>query len=365
MAASPAKVLVALSGGVDSAVAAALLCEQGHDVVAATMRLPVYGPSGNETSGGESAERIESARRVAEKLGIPHRVLDLRSEFEEDVLRDFCYAYGAGRTPNPCVRCNERMKFGRLLELADELGASSLATGHYAGKALDARASRFALKAGRGRDDQSYFLHRLSQQQLCRAVFPLEGYEKPQVREMARTFGLPVHDRPKSHDLCFLPRGQYRAYLSARCPKAFRPGPIVHVSGKVLGSHDGIGGYTVGQRRRLGIARREPLYVVDIRADENAVLVGERNHLLRGSITVGEVNWIAPPPHQPLKARVRIRYNHPGAEARVLPITESRVRVEFDRPQEAPCPGQSAVFYSDDTVLGGGTIESASTGDAE
>ncbi|MCK4284107.1 MAG: tRNA 2-thiouridine(34) synthase MnmA [Candidatus Brocadiae bacterium] len=358
MGASHKKVVMAMSGGVDSSTAAALLKRQGHEVVGATLMLPFY-REGTSTGSAESrSDGIESARRVAAGLGIPLHVLDVRREFRETVVADFCRAYGEGKTPNPCVRCNVWIKFGRLLQEAKALGARFVATGHYARKSLDADTGRSVLLAGRGADDQSYFLFGLSQDQLQQALFPLGDYTKDQVRRMATELGLSVSDRPDSQDLCFVPQGKYREFLMAQRPDAFRPGPIVHVSGKILGEHKGIGAYTIGQRRGLGIAYAEPLYVAGFEPERNAVLVGERQHILRKEITVAEVNWVAvPPPSRPLRASVKVRSTDAGAEAEVVPLADDRVRIEFAQPQEAPCPGQAAVFYRGPVVLGGGIIQ--------
>jgi tRNA-specific 2-thiouridylase len=303
---------------------------------------------------------IEDARRVAGRLDIPFYVLDFREEFEQSVIQDFCRAYAEGRTPNPCVRCNEKVKFGELLRRAKAFGAGFVATGHYVRKEADGRTGRMALRVGKGGEDQSYFLYCLSQEQLRHALFPLGDYTKDQVRRLARERGLPVHDKPGSQDLCFLPQGKYRQFLKSRCPEAFRPGPLLHVSGEILGEHEGIASYTVGQRRGLGIAGREPLYVVGVRLAENAIVVGEKRHVLRKAVVVGEVNWVSiSPPSDPLSAEVKIRYNHPRAAAEVTPLGNGKVGVTFAIAQEAPCPGQAAVFYSGDALLGGGTIESS------
>ncbi len=355
MSEGKARVVVAMSGGVDSSVAAALLAEEGFEAAGVAMRLP--SPDGEPAPDSPccGVRGIEDARRVAAKIGIAFYALDFREEFRRAVIEDFVAAYAAGRTPNPCVRCNERLKFGRLLEKARAVGADHVATGHYARK--DAADGRRLLRAGRGDDDQSYFLYALSQEQLGAAVFPVGDMTKDEVRRIARERALPVHDKPASQDLCFLPDGRYREFLRERCPQAFRPGPIMHVSGRVLGEHEGIAGFTVGQRRGLGVAHSEPLYVVEVRPEENAVVVGEREHVMREEILVGGVNWIAAPPEGALSALVRIRYNHPGGRAELTPAGDGRVRVRFAEPQQAPCPGQAAVFYDGDLVLGGGTIE--------
>jgi len=349
------RVIVGMSGGVDSSVAAALLQENGHDVVGVTLRMRAQ--TGDPGADRSSIEAIEDACRVAEHLGIGLHVVDATRTFERTVVSPFCAAYARGLTPNPCVRCNELVKFAVLRRKARDLGASSIATGHYARKGRDAATDRYTLREGIGPEDQSYFLCRLGQDQLREALFPLGSSSKEQVRSLARRYGLPVHDKPGSQDLCFVPPGRYREFLRERCPEAFRPGPIVHVRGEVLGEHRGIGGYTVGQRRGLGIGHSEPLYVVAVRPQENAVVVGEKRHVLRQEMTVEDINWVSvPPPEAPLSATVRIRYNHAGAAAQIVPDGSGAVRARFEAPQEAPTPGQAAVFYAGDLLLGGGTI---------
>ena len=347
-----------MSGGVDSSVAAAMLREAGCDVTGVTLRLPVYGDACESERACCGERAIEDARRVAGRLGIPHYALDFREEFRRSVIADFCDAYARGRTPNPCARCNERVKFGALLRMALAVGAEFVATGHYVRRSQDEATGDFRLLKGTREDDQSYFLYGLTQEQLRRALFPLADLDKPQVRRRAAALGLPVHDKPGSQDLCFLPRGDYRGFLREHCPQALRPGPVVHVSGRVLGTHEGVAAFTVGQRRGLGIAHGRPLYVVALRPEENTVVVGERECLLRRSIEVADVNWLPAAPPGPVESQVKIRYNHPPAPARVTPLAGGRALVEFDAPAEAPCPGQSAVFYRDEVLLGGGVIES-------
>ncbi len=349
------KAMVALSGGVDSAVAAALLLQDSWQVIAATMVLPAYGPDGVACRSLKREEAERDARRVAEALDIPLHTIDGRREFEDVVIADFCRAYADGLTPNPCVRCNQMLKFGRLMDEARRLAADCLVTGHYVGK--EETAGQVALRKGVDSSEQSYFLYGLTPDQIRYARFPLADRTKPQVRALARQLRLPVHDRPKSQDLCFLTDGDYRPLLARCCPSALEPGPILHVSGKELGRHDGIGLFTVGQRRGLGIAHPEPLYVVQLDVDRNAVIVGEGRHLMREKISVSEINWMhTPRPSGPFPAQVKIRYNHVPAPAGLLPQADGSVTVEFRTPQKACCPGQSAVFYNESTVLGGGII---------
>jgi len=322
------------------------------------MRLPTYRAADAYEEPAQHAAAIDDAQSVADLLGIQLTVLDCSREFEQNVVNGFCDAYQRGLTPNPCARCNERMKFGHLLDEAQAQGFALLATGHYVRKDMEDGTGRMLLRRGMGADEQSYFLYGLTQQQLGKAVFPLARHVKADVRRMAADMGLPVHDKPKSQDLCFLPDGRYRDFLRSRCPQAFQPGDIVHVSGQVMGRHDGIAGYTLGQRRGLGIAYPEPLYVVSVDAQANTVTVGERECLFYQTVLVRDVNWMGvAQPSEPLGAVVKIRYNHEGGEARLTPLPDGRVKVDFVRAQEAPCPGQSAVFYDGDIVLGGGSIE--------
>lgn len=353
----PERVLAAMSGGVDSSVAAMLLVEKGLEVTGITLRLPFYG---SEKTGGAccGTSGMEDARKVCRRLGIKHYVLDYREIFKRTVLKNFFDQYRTGRTPNPCVRCNEWIKFGALLETAEAMGTDAVATGHYVRKRYNGDTGRCELLTGRKGEDQSYFLFSLSQSRLSRAVFPLGELTKVQVRKMARRAGLRTHDSPKSQDLCFLPDGRYGDLIGRECPDLLTDGDVVHVSGRKLGRHRGIALYTVGQRRGLGIAWREPLYVVDIDHENNRLVVGEKRHVRRTGIVVGELNWISPPPEDGLiRAGVRIRFRHPRSEASLRLLQNGRVSVQFDRAQTAPAPGQAAVFYSGDRVLGGGFIE--------
>lgn len=344
---------VAMSGGVDSSVAAALLRNEGWKVHGVTMILPRYGdPDSN------LPPPVEDAHKVAEALDIPLEVYDCRTLFEETVLKRFIQQYSEGRTPNPCVYCNRRIKFSFLMEKMKALGCEHLATGHYARRSCDPESGRKLLLAGKSNDDQSYFLFSLSQKQLTGALFPLGEMDKDGVRALAAELHLPVHDKPQSQDLCFLPRGGYRQLLREKCPELAESGPLMHVSGEKLGEHEGIIDFTVGQRRGIGVSWSEPLYVVRIEPKKHRVIVGEKNHIMKPQCHLGKPNWVSQTcPEEAFRATVRIRYRHPGALATVTPLTDDSFQVDFDQPQKAPTPGQAAVFYNGPTVLGGGIIQ--------
>lgn len=349
-----------MSGGVDSAVAAALLTEQGHDVIGLTMNLwPNWLPPADEASRaccGVSA--IEDARAVARQLGIRHYVLNLRDEFERTVIDYFCDEYARGRTPNPCIACNQAVKFRVLLEKVDGLGCDLLATGHYARVAHDDVTGRYLLlRAADPRKDQSYVLYALTQAHLARLCFPVGEHPKSKVRDLARRFGLPVADKPDSQEICFVPAGHYGDLVAARRPEAARPGPIVDRAGAVLGAHNGIARYTVGQRRGLGLAGESPHYVIDIDAQRNAVIVGGPSDLLRQRVLLDRVNWIVPPPPPDPGVTVRVRHAAADVPAALRLRADGRVDVEFETPQRAAAPGQAVTFYHGDRVLGGGIIE--------
>ncbi len=359
----PQRAVVAMSGGVDSSVAAMLLAENGVNVTGITFRVPFYG----ELDEGEGrccgASGIEDARRVCRKLGIKHYVVDYREIFERTVFKNFCSEYRNGRTPNPCIRCNDLLKFGVLAETAMAMGVSTVATGHYVQRLFNDCEGAYELHKGLEGVDQSYFLFSLSQEQLSRAFFPLGAMSKERVRKIAKNVGLSTHDKPKSQDLCFLPDGGYGRFLKKRYPKLGTAGEIRHVSGRRLGRHDGTVSYTIGQRKRLGIAWKEPLYVVGIDASENVVVAGEKRYLQKKSLTLGELNWISGQPEigEPICCVVKIRFRHSGARATVRRMADGKARVDFDEPQAAPAPGQAAVFYIESRVIGGGFIESSDT----
>uniref|UniRef100_A0A7C4CBJ3 tRNA-specific 2-thiouridylase MnmA n=1 Tax=candidate division WOR-3 bacterium TaxID=2052148 RepID=A0A7C4CBJ3_UNCW3 len=351
------KVVAALSGGVDSAVAAALLKEQGFDVIGVTMRLYEDGPERSDGRGCCGSRAVREARRVAALLKIPFYALDFRQRFSEDVIEPFCNEYEQGRTPNPCIRCNEGIKFGALLERARELGAERVATGHYARIAWDDSGGRHLLKGADSEKEQSYFLHVLTQEQLMRTLFPVGDLKKRRVREIARELGLPNADRPESQEICFVPDDDYARFLKARRPGMFRPGPVLDTAGNVLGEHKGIAGFTVGQRKGLGIALGERRYVVRIDAAANAVVLGREDEARARVVVAERVNWIAGrPPLEAFWAVAKVRYQGEGGRALVEPLADGMVCVVFDEPQWAPTPGQAVVFWQGEELLGGGTI---------
>jgi tRNA-specific 2-thiouridylase len=352
------RVVVAMSGGVDSSVAACLLKEQGYEVIGATMRI-WKGDDRNNPYGCCGVLHVEDARRVAQQIGIPFYVLNLEEEFERDVIRYFCDEYGEGRTPNPCILCNEKVKFGTFAKKALGLEADYLSTGHYARVEYEKRSGRILLKKGSDRKkDQSYVLFSLSQDQLGRALFPLGEYRKEEVRRKALDLGLRVHDKPESQEVCFIEEDSYHPFLQERLKGAIEPGPILDRSGKMLGTHKGVMFYTIGQRRGLGMARGIPLYVIGIDRGKNAIIVGEEKDVFADTFTVDSLNWIANPREKShLTAQVKIRYNHPGSAAVLSWTGDDELKVRFSTPQKAITPGQAAVFYDGDTVLGGGWIK--------
>jgi tRNA-specific 2-thiouridylase len=362
-------IAVAMSGGVDSSTVAALLARQGHAVVGLTMqlwnqrRLPELSGEG-ATGRCCSLDDVYDARRVAEQIGIPYYVVNFEQQFEEQVVKPFVAEYLAGRTPIPCTLCNNYIKFDRFLDMADSVGARQIATGHYARIRYDEASGRYQMLRGRDESkDQTYFLFGLTQTQLARTLFPLGELTKPEVRELAGSLGLAVAVKPDSQEICFVPNGDYAAFMNAYLketgvePGRIR-GEIVSTDGRRLGEHEGVHRYTVGQRKGLGIAAPEPLYVIATDPQTQRVVVGNNDDLLRQSFFAKDVNWIsiATPTH-PIRARVKIRNKHTGADAVVQAHGLHRVEVTFDDPQRAVTPGQGAVFYQDDLVLGGGWIE--------
>jgi len=359
-----ARVLVAMSGGVDSSVAALLCVKAGHEAIGVTMDL---WPAADEETAGRhegccSLAAVQDARRACALLGIPHYVVNFRERFKQTVIADFCAAYARGLTPNPCVVCNRVIKFEHLLHKALELEAEYLVTGHYARISRNA-AGRYELRKASYLDkDQSYALYGLTQMQLAHTLFPLGAYPKAEVRRMAEAAGLPAAARPESQDVCFVMSGSYREFLEAQGAGGLEPGPIVDSRGNLLGHHDGIANYTVGQRKGLGITAPEPMYVLEIRAEERSVVVGPEGELTADALVAEDCNWVSiEPPEQPLRAEVKIRYGAPPVACTVVPgAADGTARVSFDEPQRAVTPGQAAVWYNGDLVLGGGTIITAS-----
>jgi tRNA-specific 2-thiouridylase len=352
------RVVVAMSGGVDSSVCAALLHARGYDCIGVTMKLW----DGPEAAQGHqktccTLDDVSDARRVADQFGIPFYVANFKDPFARHVIDDFISSYQRGYTPNPCAQCNRHLKFAALQQRAQQLGADYVATGHYA-SVVCADDGRYRIRRGKDAGkDQSYFLFDLSQEQLGHAMFPLGAFSKDAVRDMASQFGLKVAAKAESQEICFVPDGDYRTFLRPRLEAdAFHPGPIVDTSGKVLGKHQGLPFYTVGQRRGLGIAAAQPLHVVSVRPADNTLVVGTRDETTRDAFAVERCNWMRTPPDGPLDTTVQIRYRQRPVPATVHPVNDAQVQVELREPQFAVSPGQAAVFYDRDTVIGGGWI---------
>lgn len=355
------RIVVGMSGGVDSSVAAARLVEQGCDVVGITMRVWPRQTAEEPTARFGSCcgtEAVEDARRVARTLGIPHYLLSMDDEFNQKVIDEFVDSYGKGRTPIPCVSCNSNLKFGSLLGRARAWEATAVATGHYARVERDRASGRHLLLRARDtRKDQTDFLWPLTQAQLADARFPIGELTKDEVRAHARRLALATADKPESQDICFIPDDDYRGFLRRRAPEVFRPGAIVDRGGNRLGTHEGIAGFTVGQKRGLGLATGRPLYVIDLDPEHNTVSVGEAADLERGRLVATSANFIAcAPPRSPLRVTAKIRHSHQPAPATVVALEGDAVEVVFDTVQRAVSPGQSVVFYDGDIVVGGGVI---------
>ncbi len=348
---SASKVVVALSGGVDSSVAAALLKQQGHEVIGLTLRLwvdPAHPPA---------SDSVAAAARAAENLSIPLHVLDIAATFHREIVQFFLDEYARGVTPNPCVRCNRMVKWGLLLDQASALGADSLATGHYARLRTTTDGSRQLLRAVDRSKDQSYVLHVLTQARLARAIFPVGEYPKSEIRRMAAAFGLPAATRSESQDLCFLSGEDYRDFIRRNAPGIAHPGPVVDRQGRQLGEHKGLAYYTIGQRKGLNVSSLVPLYVLAKDIAANALIVGVESELGSQVMQVKAINWIAgEPPANAFRSQVKTRYTAKESLAEITLSSEEQAEVRFDSPQRDITPGQAAVFYEDEVLLGGGLI---------
>jgi tRNA-specific 2-thiouridylase len=352
-----ARVIVGMSGGVDSSVTAALLKEAGHEVIGVTLNVWPDLPNMPEVQREDACcalGAVEDARRVADKLDIPYYVLNFREVFEDKVIKDFVQTYASGRTPNPCIRCNQFIKFDALLVKARQLGAQYVATGHYA-RIEHGRPNQLR-KAADPTKDQSYVLYVMTQERLGAALMPLGEYTKGDTRQMAARMGLSVANKPESQDICFVPFKRYTEFIELYAPEVLQPGPIVDQSGAVVGEHRGVALHTIGQRRGLGVAAGQPVFVTELRPEENTVVVGGPEALLKPSCTLEEVNWIdGEPPAEPRTAWGKARYR--AQEVACTVVSEgTNLRVTFEQPQKAITPGQALVLYDGEYVLGGGTI---------
>lgn len=352
------RVVVGMSGGVDSSATAALLMEQGYDVIGITLKLWPQDCVNRAEDKCCGPQAVMDARAVCHKLGVPYYLIDEAADFQKQVIEYFAAEYKAGRTPNPCVMCNEKLKFGNLIHKARQLGADKIATGHFARTETDASTGRVLLKRGRDlRKDQSYFLFSLRQDQLARVIWPLGDKTKSDTRDVARGCNLKTADKDESMEICFVPDKDYGKFLRDADLVQDHQGDIVDVTGNVLGRHNGIEFYTVGQRKGLGIATGKPLYVIELDPETNRVVVGDDTLLEADEFVVERCNWIPFEfPTADIEATAKIRYNHPGTPATITPLDDWRARVKLHTPQRAITPGQACVFYQEDLVLGGGWI---------
>ncbi len=360
---SETRVVVAMSGGVDSSVVAAKLAREGYDVIGVTLQLYDHGAALAKKGACCAGQDIHDARRVADEMGFPHYVLDYENKFKDAVINEFVDAYLTGATPVPCIRCNEKVKFRDLLQTAKDLNADCMATGHYIQR-FEGEKAELHMAADHARD-QSYFLFTTKQDQLDYLRFPLGHMtSKAETRALAAEFGLSVADKPDSQDICFVPNGSYAAVIEKLRPGAADPGDIVHMDGDVLGQHKGIIHYTIGQRRGLGIGGREPLYVVKLDPDTKQVIVGPKEALAKHRFTINDINWLGDEDFQTAagngwEMRVKVRSTRPPKAARIFPTGPNSAEVELEIPEEGVSPGQACVFYAPDStrVLGGGWIQ--------
>jgi tRNA-uridine 2-sulfurtransferase len=354
-------VVVGMSGGVDSCAAALMLKERGYRVIGVTLKVWKEEDNPDRRWQDRSCCKVGVARYVAQRLGIEHHLIDVQREFRRSVIGDFVDGYLSGETPNPCVRCNEHIKFGRLFEIAMEFGADFLATGHYVRIDRNADTGQYRIRrAADATKDQSYFLYRLRAEILPRLIFPLGSMRKAEVWRRVESLDLPSEEMRESQEICFVTQQDYRGFLSEHAPQAVRPGPVMTSRGKVLGTHQGVAFYTVGQRRGLGISSSGPLYVVNLRPEENAVVVGPESELLRDELVANQLNlFVESPIMEPIEVEVKIRYRNPLIPAWILPRDEDSVCVRLGIPQRGVTLGQSVVFYRGEEVLGGGIIRAA------